>query len=277
MSILKYPLFVSDIDGTLVNQMKKIPDANKETLAAFRHHGGLFTLATGRSYIEAKHFIEELEIRIPVILCNGALIYDPSTDVLSPMATIEREIIFDTLVELEKRKEVLDIFVYTLDRVYATGISSFSRSAIEEGEFPLELIDTFDHIPQVPLIKLVMVSKEETMQQFRKWMLQVNHPLELVQSADYYFELLPSNISKGNAVRSLAEKMDLTMEQCAVIGDHLNDLSMVEVAGISAAVANAHPQLVQAARHVMPSNEEAGVAHFIRRHLLTTTPQAQGQ
>lgn len=277
MSILKYPLFVSDIDGTLVNRVKKIPDANKQTLAAFRRHGGLFTLATGRSYIEAKHFIEELEVQLPVILCNGALIYDPSTDVLSPTATIEREIVFDTLVELEKLKEVFDIFVYTPERVYATGISSFSRSAIEEGEFPMEMIDTFDHIPQVPLIKLVVVSKEETMQQFRKWMHQVNHPLELVQSADSYFEILPSNVSKGNAVRSLAERLDLTVEQCAVIGDHLNDLPMVKVAGISAAVANAHPKLVQAARHVMPSNEDAGVAHFIRRHLLATAPQAQGQ
>lgn len=54
------------------------------------------------------------------------------------------------LVELEKLKEVFDIFVYTPERVYATGISSFSRSAIEEGEFPMEMIDTFDHIPQFP-------------------------------------------------------------------------------------------------------------------------------
>lgn len=276
LTILKYPLFVSDIDGTLINRVKKIPDANKQNLATYRQHGGLFTLATGRSYIEAKHFIKELQIQLPVILCNGALIYDPSTDVLSPMATMERELVFDTLTEL-KKWEVLDIFVYTLDRVYATGISSHSRSAIEVKEFPLELIDTFDHIPQVPLIKLVAVAKEEAMQPFRQWMRQVNYPGELVQSADNYFEILPSNVSKGNAVQSLAEKLNLTIEQCAVIGDHLNDLSMVEVAGISAAVANAHSKLIQAARHVMPSNEDAGVAHFIRHHLLTTIPQAQGQ
>lgn len=277
MSILRYPLFVSDIDGTLINREKKIPDANKQTLSAFRRHGGLFTLATGRSFLEAKRFIEEMDVRLPVILCNGALVYDPSTETLSPTATIERRVVFDTLADLEKLTDILDIFVYTLDRVYATGISPLSRAAIEEGEFPLELITHFSRLPQVPWIKLVLVAKKETMPQIHAWTKTVDYPLEFVQSSDHYFEILPRNASKGNAVRTLAERLDLETQQCAVIGDHLNDLSMVEVAGNSAAVANAHPKLVQAARHVMPSNDEAGVAHFVRHHLLSTIPQAQGQ
>lgn len=276
MSILRYPLFVSDIDGTLINRARKIPAANKQTLSTFRRHGGLFTLATGRSFAEAERFIKGMDVQLPVILCNGALIYTPSTERLSPTATIERGMVFDILADLEKMTEILDVFVYTLDRVYATEVSPLSQAAIEEGEFPLELLTHFSQLPQVPWIKLVVVAKKETMPQLHAWTKTVDYPLEFVQSSDHYFEILPRHASKGNAVRNLAERLDLGTEQCAVIGDHLNDLSMVQVAGNSAAVANAHPKLVQAAQHLMPSNEEAGVAHFVRHHLLTGVSQAQG-
>ncbi|PTX63315.1 hypothetical protein C8P63_104160 [Melghirimyces profundicolus] len=277
MSILKYPLFVSDIDGTLVNQMKEIPEANKKTISTFRHQGGLFTLATGRSYMEAKRFIEEMDVRLPVILCNGGVIYDPATDRLQPTAAIERSMVFDALADLEKLTDILDIFIYTTDKVYATGISPQTQAQIETGEFPLELVGSYHHLPEVPWIKMVVVAEPQHMPQLHAWTETVDYPLEFVQSSENYFEILPQNVSKGNAVRQLAERFDLHPGQCAAIGDHLNDLSMVEMAGDSAAVANAHPKLIQAARRIVPSNEAAGVAHFVRHHLLAPVSQAQSQ
>ncbi|SMO93071.1 HAD family hydrolase [Melghirimyces algeriensis] len=276
MSILQYPMLVSDIDGTLVNRTKKIPAENKQTLFTFRRQGGLFTLATGRSYPEAKRFIKEMDVQLPVILCNGGILFDPATNVLKPTATIDRIIVLDTLADLEKLTGILDIFVYTLDKVYGKDISPLSQSAIEEGEFPLELIQSFHRLPKTPWIKIVIVAKEDAAPHLQHWAQNMDYPLELVQSSQYYYELLPLNVSKGNAVRKLAERYDLDVGQCAAIGDHLNDLSMIQVTGASAAVANAHPTLMQAAQQIVPSNDEAGVAHFIRNHLLSTVSYVQG-
>jgi len=277
LSPLKYPLFVSDIDGTLVTEDKKIPVANKESISAYRDQGGRFTLATGRSYPEAKPFIEEMDIRLPVILCNGGVLYDPASGHLEATATIEREILNRTLRELNQRTDLLDLFVYTLDRVFTTRLSPFSQALLQSGDFPLELIPRFEALPEGPWIKLVAVAEPETMPQLHAWADTVDDPLEFVQSSENYFEILPPRVSKGNALSKLARRYGFAPEQCAAIGDHLNDLSMVKTAGQSAAVANAHPQLIQAARQIVPSNEEAGVAHFVRQSLLATAPHAQGQ
>ena len=65
---------------------------------------------------------------------------------------------------------------------------------------------------------------------------------------------------KGNALRRFAEHLGLTLDDCMAIGDGLNDLSMVEAAGIGVAMANAHPAVLAAANHVTATNDEDGVA-----------------
>ncbi|MFC4075866.1 Cof-type HAD-IIB family hydrolase [Salinithrix halophila] len=279
MSNLAYPLFVSDIDGTLVTEFKAIPAANRASIAEFRQRGGQFTLATGRSFAEAKRFIEELHVELPVILCNGGILFDPQSNTLTPVATIDRDIVFDALAHLRRIAPPIDIFIYTTELVYATGISPATQAAVEagveSGEFPLEIVSSYDRLPQVPWIKLVVVADNRWMPDLHRWAETTDYPLEFVQSSDNYFEILPRGISKGNAVRALTETLDLTPASAAVIGDHLNDLSMVRVAGKSAAVANAHPHLIQAADHIMPSNEEAGVSQFIDNHVLIPTETAQ--
>jgi hydroxymethylpyrimidine pyrophosphatase-like HAD family hydrolase len=93
-------------------------------------------------------------------------------------------------------------------------------------------------------------------------------PLDCILSSDEYFEILPSGISKGNAVLQLLESIHLQAGQAAAIGDHLNDLSMLEIVGLPAAVANAHPLVLQQAAVHVPPHHQDGVQHFIQHHLL---------
>ncbi|OYD08510.1 HAD family hydrolase [Paludifilum halophilum] len=275
MSDLIYPMLVSDIDGTIVTAAKEIPEENRQSIDAFRRRGGRFTLATGRSYREAKRFIHELKVDLPVILCNGGLIYEPASDQLHPVATLERKTVFELVEQLSRLTVDTDIFIYTLDKIYATGISPSTEAALEQGEgLSLELIPSYNDLPQVPWLKLVAVAEEEAMPHLHDWSKTYGDSLEFVQSSANYFEIMPKNISKGNALTKLARRFHLEPRQCAAIGDHLNDLSMIQIAGTNAAVANAHPHLIHAAKNLVPSNEEAGVSHFIRNHLLKTMPQA---
>lgn len=269
-SSLKYSLLVSDIDGTLVADNKQIPDANREAIESFRNQGGYFTLATGRNYTETQKYIEELQLDLPVILCNGGLIYDPSHNQLTPVATIQREVIMDTITQLERLGEEADIFVYTQDNVYATHISPLAQEGVDVGGFSLKLIPDFDQLPHIPLLKIVVLAEPNTIFRIRSWFKTLHHPLDSVQSAAHCFEILPQGISKGNAIKQLTCQLNLSLHQCAVIGDHLNDLSMIEITEMNAAVANAHPRLIQAAKTLVPSNENAGVAHFIHHQLITS-------
>ncbi|MGA9174213.1 MAG: HAD-IIB family hydrolase, partial [Thermoactinomyces sp.] len=103
MQSLVYPFLVSDMDGTLLNDAKEISAENKEGIALFREKGGFFTLATGRSYPESKKYIRELKLSCPVILYNGAMIYDPATDQLNPVSLISDSLMVSILKDLEQK------------------------------------------------------------------------------------------------------------------------------------------------------------------------------
>ena len=78
-------------------------------------------------------------------------------------------------------------------------------------------------------------------------------------------ELNSSAAHKGNALRRFAEHLGLSLENCAAFGDGLNDLSMVEMAGVGVAMANAVPEVKRAASRLAPSNDEDGVAAVLEQ------------
>ena len=270
MDILPYPFFVSDIDGTLLDDKRQISAANKNGIASFQKAGGVFTLATGRTYLEAKRFIEELEIQVPVILCNGAAMYDPVSNRQIPVKTFDRKTILQLLDKWNKTiPSQVDIFVYGLDKVYGTKIGYVTQASIDEG-FEPEIISSFAKLPDTPYLKVVAIAEKEDMKELLHWSQQQtkDFPIDCILSSDQYFEILPSGVSKGNALVKLLESIHFQPDQSAAIGDHLNDLSMLEIAGLPAAVANAHPLVLQQAAVHVPPHHQDGVHHFIQHHLL---------
>jgi hydroxymethylpyrimidine pyrophosphatase-like HAD family hydrolase len=74
-------------------------------------------------------------------------------------------------------------------------------------------------------------------------------------------------VDKAVAVRAIQDRLDITPAQTMVFGDYLNDLAMLGTADWSYAMANAHPDILAAARFVAPSNEENGVVRTVRSAL----------
>jgi Cof subfamily protein (haloacid dehalogenase superfamily) len=81
-------------------------------------------------------------------------------------------------------------------------------------------------------------------------------------------ELNIADANKGNALRRFAEHLGLTLDNCMSMGDGLNDLTMIEAAGLGVAMANAHPAVTAVADCVTLSNDENGVAKAIRDFVL---------
>lgn len=67
----------SDLDGTLLPSDKRIPDDLRDGIQQFVQQGGHFTIATGRTIESARTYWEQLSVKEPMILFNGAMIYDP--------------------------------------------------------------------------------------------------------------------------------------------------------------------------------------------------------
>jgi hydroxymethylpyrimidine pyrophosphatase-like HAD family hydrolase len=91
-----------------------------------------------------------------------------------------------------------------------------------------------------------------------------------VRSHSLFGELTALGISKGSALAALAARMGIAREQVVAIGDHENDLPMIEWAGLGLAMGNAIPAARALADAVIPSVQEAGVAWAIERYILTS-------
>ena len=91
---------------------------------------------------------------------------------------------------------------------------------------------------------------------------------DFTMSKPFFIEGIAPDVSKGNALRRLAKRLDLTPENTMVFGDSLNDISMLEFSHNSVAVANARAETKQAARFTCRSNQEDGVAHFVAEQVL---------
>lgn len=276
---LQYRLFVSDIDGTLINENRKISEENKKMMALYRELGGQVTLATGRSYLETRKFIEELELELPVILCNGAILFDTKHDKLHTVTCLERQKVLPLISRLEHQFPAADMLIFTPKAIYTTGMNDFTAQGLDEEGFRVIEVHRFTDIPEdSPIIKFVVVSPhvEKTAVPYLQDQPEFDK-LTVIQSADYYLEVLPLHTSKGLALVQLTDEWNIPLDNVAVIGDHLNDLSMFEVAGLSAAVGNAHPSAKEKADVLVPTNEEHAVAHYLGKYVINLPSQFEGQ
>ena len=82
-------ILMTDLDGTLLTDDKRILPQDLEAIERFRAGGGLFTMATGRGYSMAKHIADKLRLDCPAVVYNGAAVYDFRQEV--PLAVRDRE------------------------------------------------------------------------------------------------------------------------------------------------------------------------------------------
>lgn len=106
MGIFEGYLLVSDMDGTLLNDKRKISDDDKNAIKYFKENGGLFTIATGRMLESAGRFARELDLSLPIILYNGSKVYDYTSEkvIKEYFLEEERKVVINKL--LQENKEI---------------------------------------------------------------------------------------------------------------------------------------------------------------------------
>ncbi|WP_052807287.1 Cof-type HAD-IIB family hydrolase [Risungbinella massiliensis] len=269
MQNLTTRFLVSDLDDTLLSSDKTISESNKASIDQFRKAGGQFTIATGRCVPEALEYIKELNLSLPAILGNGAVTYEPATDELNILDQLSEETVHHILEHGTNRPPQSDILIYTPTEIYTADLRYLDLQDFQNYYSKIEVLPSFTELPKdEPILKIVLVSDPNEMNLVWDWANQMDQPVDYVLSSERYFEILPKNVSKGNAVLQLLDRLQIPKEEAAAVGDHMNDLSMLSLVGKAFAVANAHPTTIQTADHVIPSNNESAIHHIIQEYLL---------
>ena len=266
--MVKPLLCVCDLDETLLGSDKRISDENLKAALYAKESGVLFTVATGRSHLQIREFVANLKIEIPIITCNGGTISVPGSE----------EILTASYLDANRAKEIcayceennLDYLMYTAKNICYTRESQRILSYVRynagdvrnEYRVPLKCMDDVCDPDFKEAIKILVLGDNSRLLHIRE-NFNKDDKLTIVSSGVGLVDIMTRNISKGNAIKFLAERFDIPLSRVAVFGDSPNDDSMFEVAGIKIAMANATEKLKQMATFVTKTNNENGVAHAL--------------
>ena len=256
-------LICTDLDGTLLRKDKSISKDNHDAIEYFKREGGYFTFITGRMPYTSRSLYEAIKPNAPVGCINGGGIYDFEREEYLWTMTLPRDAV--ELVEaVYEGVPSVGIQMNSLDRIY------FCRENERMAKFR-----RFTGAPNIvgdyrtldmPVAKVVFGDDDED-KILRVAEVLRDHPrtaeFDYIRSERTLYEILPKGISKGNLLIRLAEILGVKMSRTVAIGDYNNDVSMIRMAGVGIAVANATEEAKAAADLITVSNEESAIAKII--------------
>lgn len=283
-------LIAIDMDGTLVNKQLKVTKENSKVISKAVKDGHHVVIATGRSYDEARHTLEDAELHLPLICVNGAEIRSAEWEILSstPLefsqyeeikSILDKEDIYYELYtskgtytdNREKAYEVMKDIVITSnpeatdEDVQKAALRRFRLGLVSVvGDFE-KLLDQKD----IEVYKFLAFSSDNDKLQRAFQHLQAVDDLAVSSSADNNLEITNSEAQKGVALKRFAEIKGIPLENTMAIGDNYNDVSMLEIAGFPVAMGNAVDEIKDMAAFVTKENDESGVAFAIQKFLET--------
>ncbi|TSB44899.1 sugar-phosphatase [Alkalicoccobacillus porphyridii] len=267
-----YKLVAIDIDGTLLNDQHEVTEEVKEALHAAKKEGVKIVLCTGRPIGGVQRYLQELNLVEEgdyVIAYNGALVQNAHTKEVVSELTLEYKDLkrmYELSLELDCPMHYFDSAnLYTPNRQ----ISTYTVLEAHLTTVPLHYLPVEEAPQHITIPKMMFIHEPEKLDQVIKRIPEdIKQSYMLVKSAPFFLEILNPSVSKGNAVKLLAEELGIKQEEIMALGDNGNDVSMIKFAGCGVAMGNAIPEVKEVADHITSSNNQNGVAQAIRELIL---------
>ena len=265
-----------DLDGTLLNTKKELTENTRRVLREAIDAGILVLMATGRPYTGIPEELRSFPGIHYALTSNGARVLD----------TDHNKLLIEQLLPMESAKKALRIFEKydTLSEIYFDG-QGYADAA------KLDNVGKYHHDPNmwnyvrstriaVPDIWDVIAKENRNMDKVQALFANLNErasawkelselrELELVGSLNYNIEINAAGVNKGTALVALGEMLGIPRESIMACGDGDNDVHLLREVGFGVAMANAQPQVKEAADHITASNDEDGVARAIEKFAL---------
>ncbi|GHD12329.1 Cof-type HAD-IIB family hydrolase [Zhihengliuella salsuginis] len=258
-------LVVTDMDGTLLDADGAVPASFWPVLERMRAASVTFVPASGRQYATlARDFAGE---GLAIIAENGGLVMRDGVEVASRTldAGSARGII-GQIRALPPEEYDLGIVLCGkssayIERIEPVFVDQANTYYAQLSEVP-DLLAVEDEI-----LKIAVFDLKRHAQRVAPALEAIAPGNRVVVSGPQWVDIMRPDVNKGLALDDLQAALGVTPAQTVVFGDYLNDLEMMSRAEHSYAMANAHPDILAAARHWAPSNAENGVVSTLERLL----------
>ncbi len=273
----KIKLIVSDLDDTLATSGFKISNTTLSTILKLqKKYNNIFTIATGRLDSMAREYIEKMEIILPIISCNGALIRDPISWNIISKTSIDNEICKKIIAEIRTNK--IDVVIYTPEIIHGeknskriasikryNNLKNHSRHLIKY-EIVNNIVECINS--EMEILKILVSMESEWDKKIIFKIVSKYQEVSISNSQSHIIDIVSTKINKGIAIKYICNSLKTKMENVLVYGDNYNDYEMIKIAGHSVAVANAVDDIKKLANEITESAVDGGVANHIQKNFL---------
>ncbi len=266
---MSYRLIVSDMDDTLLNRQGLLNGETMSAIACARQAGARVVLASGRMPRSMGIFARQLNLTLPMISYNGAMLFDPVSGEVIHSFPVEEELAMELIKFCEARN--LRIQAYEGDSFLTPADDAVARAYRASLNNLPQMYVTGKPLSQCsikPQPKLLLIDEPERIKEllpvFQK---QFEGRLICTVSRPQYIEFISPQAGKERALGELCRRINIAPEEVVAFGDGLNDMGMIRMAGLGCAMANARGEVRACADLIAPPSHENGVAQVIMQLL----------
>lgn len=257
-------LIVTDMDGTLLNDEKKIDESFWEVHKKITDLGIKFVVASGRQYFNIIKNFERLDKNIIVLAENGAIIMEDEKELYSK--PLKREDAIE-LLKIGRTLPTANLIFCGKKKAYLEDGNPKLIKEVEKYYTKFEIVEDLTKVDDEALKITIcdLVGAEENSYKGYK---DYYDKFKVSVSGEIWMDITDKNINKGIALESLQNKLGIGRSETMVFGDYLNDYELLKQADYSFAMDNAHPELKKIANYNGGNNNEAGVVKSIKKYVL---------
>lgn len=262
---MKIRCIATDLDGSLLQSDSTISATEKAAVRRAVDNGISVLLSSGRMMQSMRPFAEELELNVPMISYNGAIIQE----------SISRKILYHEPVPMNLAVDIFRFFndrkvhlnVYLNDRLYMAELTEwgkFYEKAASVTAYPVGAAKLEELLSTEPSHKMLAIAEADVLDDLQEEMRrEYGDSIQYIKSKTRYLEILAPGVSKGNALKTLTESWGLQREEVMAIGDAPNDLSMITWAGVGVAMGNSFDEVKEQADLVVADNNHNGFTEAV--------------
>ena len=253
-----------DIDGTLCNTKNEVTEYTKNVLKNAKDKGIHIVLCSGRSNLSVCEVSKNVNASKYVIASNGAFVYNYIDDIDIFGSTMKKDILekmwnicvneinWELIIESKKQ-----IYIDKLDFREESDKYTKINSIKDVNNSIFQIVINIESDKETSKIEQILSSEEEI------WT-----PNYGIGTRTAFFDINNKNIDKGIGIQHLIKNLGIKKEETIGIGDGINDFAMFRECGIRVAMGNGKDELKRIADYITLTNDEDGVAEFIKKYTL---------
>ena len=261
-------MIYSDMDGTLLSSWDKGPiisPKNEQAIRDFIDEGGLFSIATGRNLKNGPTYLDNYTIDLPMVLVNGALIYDHTHARILRKITIDKDFVREAL-EYFMYSHRVAIVISDTHEVYHVVHPSISDENLPPLDFETIHVQ-LSEVLALDILKVTFVTYPEDKDQIEKdiKLFRTYDKISTSPSSKRFIEIVSAGIDKAEGILFIKNNLLSSKRKLVCIGDYANDIEMLNLADLAAVPENGLDSLKKPGRLITAHHDHDAIADLIHQ------------